>query len=271
MEIIKYPDNSSYAKVGLYDNRFIFRINSYEDLWHLNQIVDALSHNSIWPEITIPNLLDAQADRRFSRYESSGLKLVCNLLSSMKATFKIFHPHNPEVVESLMENAVIIDNKDFIQKVFLEFFKRNWRYNEDLILMSADAGGFKPLVKLCDKLEWTEEIYSASKARNYDGNKSSLTQIVDREDFGGKDIMIVDDICVYGGTFKGLAKLLRERNCGKLYLAVSHMTIQNHENGELFKAFDHVFTTNSKYKDYWYLKSKTGFVSPENLTTIKLF
>ena len=36
----------------------------------------------------------------------------------MKANFKIFHPHNPEVVESLIDNVEIIDNTDFIEIVY---------------------------------------------------------------------------------------------------------------------------------------------------------
>ena len=57
--------------------------------------------------------------------------------------------------------------------------------------------------------------------------------------------MIIDDICVKGGTFVGLAKMLKERNCGNLYLAVSHMTVTDF-NEELTYLYDEVFITNSK-------------------------
>ena len=115
--------------------------------------------------------------------------------------------------------------------------------------MSTDAGGFKPLMKLADKLQWEGEVYSASKSRKYVNGKSTLVQEIDRQDFNGEDILIIDDICVYGGTFLGLAKMLRERNCGKLYLAVSHITVES-PNKELFVVFDKVFTTSSKSINY---------------------
>lgn len=51
------------------------------------------------------------------------------------------------------------------------------------------------------------------------------------------------------GTFIGLAKLLRQRNVGKLYLAVSHITVEN-PNKELGSLYDRVFTTNSKELEY---------------------
>lgn len=43
--------------------------------------------------------------------------------------------------------------------------------------------------------------------------------------------------------------MLRERNVGKLYLAVSHITVQN-PNHALDAAFDRIYTTNSKYETY---------------------
>jgi len=282
MKIIEYPDGTSYVKVPDYgvNNEFVFKTNSYKDLWHLNQLVDAWNHcYNKMPTIKIPNLIDAQADRRFSDWESSGLKLVCNFLNNMKARFKIFHPHNPEVVEALINKVEIIDNSKFIIKVLHELNPDYIRFSkpfisDELILMSPDAGGFKSLMKLCDKIEWDGRTDSASKYRSYDvdTNKSSLIQKLDTQDFGSKDILIIDDICVYGGTFKGLAKLLKKRNCGKIYLAVSHMTIQNHKDSELFDLFDIVFTTNSKFDNY-YVPSKNGNggYQPENLKIIKMF
>ena len=100
-------------------------------------------------------------------------------------------------------------------------------------------------MKLCDKIGWKGETFSASKSRKYEDGKSILTQQIDRQDFGGKDVLIIDDICVKGGTFVGLAKMLKERNVGKLYLAISHLTVPN-PNLELVGLYDTIFTTNSK-------------------------
>ncbi len=268
MEIHKYPDGTTYINADVQlmsenmNHEILFRINSYQDLWYLNQYVDAFwDENKQKPIIIIPNLIDSQADKRFVKGQSSGLKLVCKFLNSMKAKFKIFHPHNPEVVEALMDNVEIIDNSEFIIKIFNELLKNNRQSTlgniDNLILMSSDAGGFKPLMKLCDKINWQGEVYSASKARD----AGKLTQIVDKQDFQGKDILIIDDICIYGGTFIGLAKILKERNIGKLYLAVSHITIQV-PNPEIWSLFDKVFTTNSKNLEY---------VHAGNLEIIKMF
>jgi ribose-phosphate pyrophosphokinase len=246
-----YPDGTHYVKVNEFSDKLTFEINSYQDLWILRQIKDVCDYNRQEVNLHIPCLLDAQADRRFNPDESSGLKLVCDFINSMKfKSVSVFHPHNPEVVEALLDNVKIIDNSDFIMEVIRYYNLHTTSTLDELILMSTDAGGFKPLMKIADKIGWQGEVYGASKSRKYVDGKSVLIQEIDRQDFNGKDILIIDDICVYGGTFVGLAKMLRARNCGKLYLAVSHVTIEN-PNKELFVLFDKVFSTDSK--EYTYL------------------
>jgi hypothetical protein len=46
-----------------------------------------------------------------------------------------------------------------------------------------------------------------------------------------------------------LAKLLKERNVGKLYLAVSHITVQN-PNKELEGLYEKIYCVNTKYNSY---------------------
>lgn len=272
MIITKYPDNTSYADIiNIPVYNFTFRINSYEDLWHLNQITDAIRHSTgIIPEITIPCLLDAQADRRFAETQSSGLKLVCKLLNSMPATFKIFHPHNREVVEAMSDEVTIIDNTEFIKKVIETHYHNLEDAEQNLVLMSTDAGGFKPLMKLADNLNWKGEVFSASKSRHWNGVSSHLTQQVSQTDFRGKNILIIDDICIYGRTFIGLAEILEKRNVGKLFLAVSHMSLEK-LNKDLIKSFDTIHTTNSKYDYYIQEDSKGDPKTAINVFVHKLF
>ena len=291
IRIKDYPDGTSYAQIELGNDNFTYKINSYEDLWKLGQILEAANYNHIKPNVTIPNLIDAQADKRFDIMQSSGLSMVCKFLNSFDAHYRIFHPHNAEVTEALLNNVTIIDNHKFIMFVLWSIYKEDKavypsikidylhqsslgynyssRLKDNLILMSTDAGGYKPLMKLCEDLNWQGEVVSASKAREFKDGKSILTQVISQTDFKGKDILLIDDICVYGGTFKGLAKLLRERNCGKLYLAVSHMTVQNLGINPVTDYFDQVFTTNSKFDEYY-----TGIQNPQllkDLNIIKLF
>jgi phosphoribosylpyrophosphate synthetase len=163
--INNYPDGTQYVKVTEFSDQLEFRINSYSDLWTLRQIKDVCDHNKQEVNLYIPCLLDAQADRRFNPDESSGLKLVCEFINSMKfKSVKVFHPHIPEVVEALLDNIEIIDNSEFVIEVLDSISNpqpldmNDWRNNSNLILMSTDAGGFKPLMKLADKLQWKGEV-----------------------------------------------------------------------------------------------------------------
>ena len=279
-EIKSYPDNTKYVIVKKITNNLTFRLNTYEDLWILNQIHDVVKKANWNVTVTISNLIDAQADRRFDIAQPFGLKLVLEFLKGMgNFDYKIFHPHNPEVVEAILGDRVeIIDNSEFIDLVLAKGLmgeytsetETQWDkiLESNLIILFPDSGSFKWGMKLCDKLEWQGETYSASKSRKYENGKSVLTQIVDRQDFNGKDILIIDDLIIGGATFVGLAKLLKNRNCGKLYLAVSHITIDK-PNSELFEHFHKVFTTNSKGLDYFCLNDNTE--RPCNLVVMELF
>jgi len=143
--------------------------------------------------------------------------------------------------------------------------------NNNLVVLLPDGGAYKWGVKLMDKLKFTGTLLACAKNRVYEDGKSILKQQLPEFDFEGKDILIIDDICVYGGTFKGLSKLLKERNCGKLYLAVSHMTVQNLGEDPVTNYFDKVFTTNSKHDEYFTSYGEEGQLKLQNLELIELF
>ena len=276
-QIKSYPDKTKYVELSPGGNSLTYKINSYEDLWVLNQINDVLVYQKRTCKLLIPCLLDAQADRRFEDNQPHSLRLVCNFLNQMTAfqEIRIFHPHNAEVVEALIPRATIEDNQEFIEEVLSELVE-NYDFNthdmwSKMILFATDSGGFKPMMKLADKLDWEGETFSASKSRKYENGHSKLVQLIDRQDFKGKDILIIDDLMVGGKTFVGLAELLKERNCGKLYLAVSHITIEN-PNPNIWNVFDRVFTTNSKFDRYLKpLKFRGDSYEPKNLKVLTLF
>jgi ribose-phosphate pyrophosphokinase len=147
-----------------------------------------------------------------------------------------------------LNNCNVKDNSSFIGLVIKDI-------GTTPTLFSTDAGSFKWINKLADKLKYKGPVYAASKSRDLVTHK--LTQTVEKLDFEGQDILVLDDLCVYGGTFVGLAKLLKTKNVGKLYLAVSHMTVLN-PNKELEGLYEKVYCTNSKYDEY-------------NLSNIKVF
>ena len=288
-EIKSYPDNTKYVIVKKITNNLTFRLNTYEDLWILNQIHDVVKKANWKVTVTISNLIDAQADRRFDIDQPFGLKLVLEFLKGMENfDYKIFHPHNPEVVEAILDDRVeIIDNHDFIKDVFfhisnyksfMDFVTKGESFvysnakgiqiPNNLVVLLPDGGAYKWGVKLMDKLGFNGDVVAASKNRQYVDGKSKLVQQLPDYDFNGKDILIIDDICIYGGTFKGLAKMLKKRNCGKLFLAVSHMTVLELGEDSIGNYFNNVFTTNSKFEEDY---TSDGNTSLAKITKINIF
>jgi ribose-phosphate pyrophosphokinase len=284
MEIVKdfykkivYPDGDFYIELIEPKIDFTFRINAPEDLWELVHLVDVLNNNNVKPIITIPNLLSAQADKRFKENQSFGYKLIHEFLGGLNANFKIFHPH--QEMCSLLKNVKIIDNSEFIKNVIFEHHNgpsglRDWDnedVTENLIILLPDGGAYKWGVKLADTIGWKGGVLAAAKNRKFVDGKSTLTQQLPDYDFTDKDVLIIDDCAIYGGSHIGLAKLLKEKEARNLYLAVSHLTVRNFENNNLFEAFKKVFTTNSKYDCYYVRKDGSGGVEPKNLEIIKIF
>lgn len=239
---IKYPDGGVYAEIDDFTNPIIEeKINSYEDLFFVKSLKEICDHNKIENvELVIPCMFQQQHDRRFKENQSFELKNVCDFINS--CNFHKVHVHHPhsDAIQIALNNVRIYDNSNFISKVLVDI-------KSDPILLSTDAGSYKWINKLADTIDFKGEVYGANKSRDMETHK--LTQIIDRQDFFGRDILILDDLCVYGGTFVGLGKLLKERNVGKLYLAVSHITIKN-PNKELETLYEKVYCTNSKYNEY---------------------
>lgn len=114
----RYPDGTFYTESQLDSPNFTYFVNSYEDLWALGQVLENAEHRKYPVTVTIPNLIDAQADRRFHISQPHALKLVLKFLNQFKnVDYKIFHPHNQEVVELGLDRVEIIDNSEFITKV----------------------------------------------------------------------------------------------------------------------------------------------------------
>lgn len=97
----------------------------------------------------------------------------------------------------------------------------NTRLNDDFFIISPDGGSLKKIYKVCEQINFKGEIITCLKNRDTNSGKLSNV-IIPKDDFGGKKCIIIDDICSKGGTFMGLAKELKKRNAGKIYLIVSH-------------------------------------------------
>lgn len=115
--------------------------------------------------------------------------------------------------------------------------------NNNFFLISPDAGSNKKIFDLAKSINYTGEIIRCDKLRDISTGKIIET-IVYKDDLKGRDVIIVDDICDGGNTFIQLAKVLKQKNAGKIYLVVTHGIFSAGFDG-LGEYFDGIYCTNS--------------------------
>jgi ribose-phosphate pyrophosphokinase len=230
-----------------------------------------------WPytkiHVTIPYMAYQQADRDFSIGECFSLSTITKILSILPVTkYSIFDPHSdvtPALI-SFHKQCEVIPNYKFICNIFNSLISsstyRSTNYglypvgiDDKLTILSPDAGAYKKIFKLAQSIGFNGGIETANKFRNT--NDGTLQVRLSCNDFGGKDVLIIDDICIGGGTFIALAKELKDKNIGKLYLAISHGIFSNRFT-ELSKYFNGIFTTNS-WKDNDSIKQDIAWSTPK--------
>ena len=116
-------------------------------------------------------------------------------------------------------------------------------------VIAPDAGASKKAFTFAQRIGSfmgvQPETVQALKVRNKNGAITSTTVLYD--DFAGGSVLIVDDICDGGRTFIELAKCLKAKNAGNIYLFVTHGIFSQGIEPLLESGIKHVFTTDSWY------------------------
>lgn len=228
------------------------RINSFNDFGLLLIAIDALKRMNIQKiNVFIPYFPAARQDRLMQKGESLSVKVYTDVLNNLNLNkVTVFDVHS-EVTTALLNNCEPINNHAFIKEVISKI-------NKEIVLVSPDAGALKKIYKLAEHLQ-DYQVIECSKTRDVKTGKITDFKVY-HDDLNGKDCLIVDDICDGGRTFLGTAKALKNKNAGKLYLAVSH-GIFSKGFSELKKHFEVIFTTDSvnniKEKKVVQIKLKT--------------
>lgn len=211
------------------------RINTFNDLGILCLAADALKRmGAILHQLVIPYFPAARQDRVMVPGEPLSVKVYADIVNQLGFQKVIILDAHSDVAPALINNCIPVPNHAFIGEVLQQVDVNS--------LVAPDGGALKKIYALSAYLGGVN-IIECSKSR--DVRTGRLTGFrVYADDLEGKDLMIVDDICDGGATFTGLAKALKNKNAGKLYLAVTH-GIFSKGLDELSKYFEKIFTTNS--------------------------
>jgi ribose-phosphate pyrophosphokinase len=212
------------------------RLNSFNDLGLLLIAVDALRRMHVKDiNLFIPYFPAARQDRVMIKGEPLTVKVYADVLNALHLNkITVFDAHS-EVTPALVNNCEAITNHRFIQNVLKKI-------GQDCLLISPDGGALKKIYKVSEYLGGLPVI-ECSKSRDVTTGQLKGFKVY-ADDLQGKNCLIVDDICDGGGTFIGLAEELKKKNCGDIYLAVSHGIFS--KGFDSFKpAFKKIFTTDS--------------------------
>lgn len=225
------------------------RIKTSDDIIRLLLATHAIRNAGV-KEISLfmPYLPFARQDRVMVTGEPLSLKIMADMINQAHYERVRFYDVHSEVSTALINRSESIPNHSFVNAVLTE--KSNFQ------IVCPDAGAYKKIYKLCQAIDYPGEISMCNKVRNLQTGQIIKT-VCDTQDFSGKDLYIVDDICDGGGTFSLLASELRKRNCGKINLIVSHGIFSK---GTEIEGVDHIYCTDA-FKDV---------ENTEKLTQVKL-
>ena len=179
----------------------------------------------------IPYLPAARADRG----TPFGAKVYANMINAAGLDeVVVFDPHSP-VAPSLVQNVRIV----YSAEVLAEVLREAGETDSYSAVLAPDKGAVERASKAADALGLP--LFTATKTRDFDTGKLTSFEVPQLPRSGR--ILVVDDICDGGGTFRGLATAAgigRDR----LGLWVSH-GIFSGAAGELTGHFAQIFTTDS--------------------------
>ena len=190
--------------------------------------------------LKMPYVPNARMDRVKSNNEVFMLKHFTALINSLE--FKnvvILDPHS-NVTPALINNVAVLSPQPYIERA-IEAINC-----EDLLIFYPDEGAMKRYSGMISK-----PYAFGVKNRDWQtGEIKSLSVVGDADAVRGRSVLIVDDICSFGGTFMYSAEKLKELGAAHIYLYVTHC-----ENTILrgkiptCDMIERVYTTNSLFSE----------------------
>ena len=191
-------------------------------------------------DLYVPYLPHARMDRAENKEEVFTLKYFCELINSLNFDKVIVRDVHSKASLDLLRNVVQED----ITQVLKELACRLLDPKKDIVFF-PDEGSRKRYSQMF-------EFPSAYGVKKRDWNTGRIITLdvqgnVPAQPF---NVLIMDDICSYGGTFLFSAEKLKELGAEKIYLYVTHCE-NSILKGELISSglLERIFTTKSIFTE----------------------
>ena len=221
----------------------------------LKRIISAATGKAKRINVIMPFLYESRQHKRTKR-ESLDCALALEELNAMGVSNIVtFDAHDPRV-----QNAIPLSGFDSFNPPY-QFMKALFRAVPDLIpdkdhlmIISPDEGAMHRAVYFSNILGVDMGMFY--KRRDYSTIINGKNPIVAHEflgdDVAGKDVIIVDDMIASGGSMLDVAKQLKERKAGRVFVCTTFGLFT--EGFEKFDEYyekgwlDRVITTNLNYR-----------------------
>ena len=188
--------------------------------------------------LELPYIPNARQDRVKNEEDVFTLKYFAGILNGLAfEQVKVLDAHS-NVSLALIDRVKPETPEPYIRKV-LE------KLDDEILLFYPDEGAKKRYHDMIKK-----PCYFGIKTRDWKtGQIQELEVFGDTGELAGRDVLIVDDICSYGGTFLHSAKKLKELGAADIYLFVTHLEHSVFQ-GELYQSqvIRKIFTTDSIFR-----------------------
>lgn len=222
-------------------NKIYWFYDSDEELFTLASVVDfirRMAGKNAGISLELPYVPNARMDRIKSSMENFSLKVFANFINSFEFDSVWTYNVHSNVSEALINNIyVILPNKD-VEKLICQ-------YSPDVIFF-PDEGACKRYADLPALKNYDIPVAFGIKKRDWKTGEIKGLDVIADMDLADKRILIVDDICSAGGTFKFSAIKLKEMGANDVALYVSHCE-DNIMNGQLLTTdlISKIYTTDS--------------------------
>lgn len=221
--------------------KVICRISNPTDLFIATQVGSILNRQGVPYSFDIKYLMSMRMDRVISFNEAYSLSIVMKML-------KMFNPINISVLEPHNDAAILVNGG-------MGYPSHKPDFSEYLVVF-PDKGAYMRYKALYDKAVICSKVRDVSTGE-LTGFSIENPEIL--EECPNKPLIVIDDLCDGGGTFVGIAELLKEKCPDRpksifVTHAVNPKGIDN-----MSEHYDNVYITNS-YRDW--------AACPENVTII---
>jgi ribose-phosphate pyrophosphokinase len=238
-KLLKFdPARDEYTITWLYDND--------EELFQLIALTKHLKNKGCKVWLNLPYVPNARMDRVKNKEEVFTLKYFAEVINWLGfEEVRISNPHST-VSEALFDRVYV----DFICVYYDVKRIIETSLSKIDVLYFPDEGACKRYSDLLAPLGLP--VAFGIKKRDWKTGKILGIDIAGYDELEGKNILMVDDICAYGGTFYYSACALKDKGANDISCYVTHLenSVMDKEKGKLIQGdlIKTIYATNSIFR-----------------------